>query len=342
MLVFEPFLLGDFLMGVPAFRFLRERFPNARIDCIVPPVLAGLDEFFPWLDTLIPFQCPWSPQYRDWSPKNLRAAWRLLYLLRRNRYDWAFDLRGDVRDIYFLFATGASRRAAFDVTGGTRLLTDVVPYDGQPYQHIIEGNLLSVMHPLGAQIEPSAVNCRIHIPSGWRAAAEEWLRERCIQEFVAVHPCASLAHKRWPAASWAELLQEFVLPHHPVVLFSTAHETPILEEITRGLERFKGRVHVAQDPLPMFFSLTSLSRGVISLDSAAAHLGVAAGVPVVALLGPRPASLSKPYGVSARAVYIEDVPCRPCDRRCTQPRNFCMQDLDVTSVVTGLRDLGIV
>src|SRR4051794_29073185 len=94
-LVFEPFLLGDFLMATPAFRFLKQRFPEAHIDCVAPPMMAGMQPFFPWIDEIIPFRCPWSPAYRDWSPRNLCQSLRLAWRLRRNRYDWAFDLRGD-------------------------------------------------------------------------------------------------------------------------------------------------------------------------------------------------------------------------------------------------------
>jgi ADP-heptose:LPS heptosyltransferase len=340
-LVFEPFLLGDFLMATPAFRFLREHFPGARIDCVAPPALAGLQPFFPWLDEILPFRCPWSPAYRDWSLSTLRQAWRLVWTLRHNRYDWAFDLRGDMRDIFFLYLTGATRRAAFPITGGEWLLTDVVPYQGQPYAHQLEGNVLVVTQPLGVRPTAEHFACALEVPLIWRDAARAWLRERGLEQFVAVHPAASLAHKRWPAASWIELLDTVLLPRSPVVLFGTPADAPVLEEITRGL-RLRERVHCAQVPPELFFALTSMAKGMVSLDSAAAHVAAAAGTPVAALFGPRPASLSRPYAATARAIYLEDGPCRPCSRWCTQPRNFCMQDLPVASVAQALHELHIV
>jgi len=340
-LVFEPFLLGDFLMATPAFRLLRQQFPEARIDCVGPPGMAGLQGFFPWLDEVVPFRCPWSPAYRDWSLANLRQTLRLVWRLRRNRYDWAFDLRGDLRDIFFLFLTGASRRAAFAITGGGRLLTDVVPYEGQPYMHQLEGNVLVVSEPLAIPLSAEHFTCRLEIPQRWRDAAADWLRDRDIEQFIAVHPGASMDHKRWPAASWAQLLDTVLLPRLPVVLFGTPEETPVLAEIEKRL-RFPHRVHRAQVTLPLFFALTSMAKGMVSLDSASAHAAAAAGVPVVSLHGPRPASLSRPYAAEARAVYLEDVPCRPCSRQCTQLRNFCMQDLPVALVERALHQLAIV
>jgi heptosyltransferase-2/heptosyltransferase-3 len=340
-LVFEPFLLGDFIMATPAFRFLRQHFPGVRIDCVGPPALEGLEPFFPWLDEIIPFRCPWSPAYRHWSLANLRQTWRLIRKLRHNRYDWAFDLRGDVRDILFIFLAGATRRAAFAITGGEWLLTDVVPYEGQPYRHQLEGNLLVVTKPLAVQPGPEHFACALEIPRKWREAATAWLRARGLEQFIAVHPAASRAHQRWPAASWIKLLDTVLLPRSPVVLFGAPQDGPVITEIAGGL-RLRERLHCAQVPLELFFALTSMARAMVCLDSGAAHVAAAAGTPVVVLHGPRPASLSGAYAAAARPVYLEDVPCRPCGRWCTQPRNFCMQDLPVALVEQALHELHII
>ena len=340
-LVFEPYMLGDFVMATPAFRFLRQRFPEARIDCVGPPAMAGLQPFFPWLNEIIPFRCPWSPAYREGALSNPRQLWRLVLKLRRNRYDWAFGLHGDMRDVVFLFLTGAARRASFALVGGEWLLTDVVPYEGQPYTHQLEGNVLVVTQPLGVKPSAEHFGCALEIPVPWREAATDWLQARRLKTFVAVHPAASVEHKRWPAASWTQLLDTVLLPRSPVVLFGTPEDAPVLDEITRGL-RLKERVHRAQAPLELFFGLISMAEGMVCLDSAAGHVAAATGVPVVALFGPGEPSLSRPYAAKAQAVYLEDVPCRLCNPHCTQPRNFCMQDLPVASVVEALYQLHII
>jgi lipopolysaccharide heptosyltransferase II len=340
-LVFEPYMLGDFVMATPAFRLLRQHFPEARIDSVGPPALAGREPFFPWLDEIIPFRCPWSPAYREGVLSNPRELWRLVSKLRRNRYDWAFALHGDMRDLVFLFLTGASRRAAFALVGGEWLLTDVVPYEGQPYAHQLEGNVLVVTEPLGVGPRAEHFGCALQIPGAWREAATAWLRARGLNEFVAVHPAASVAHKRWPAASWIQLLDTHLLPRSPVVLFGAPEDAPVLAEIAQGLH-LKERVQCAQVPLELLFALISMATGMVSLDSSAAHIAAATGVPVAALFGPGSAPLSRPYAAKARAVYLEDVPCRLCNPRCTQPRNFCMQDLPVALVVQALNQLHII
>lgn len=339
-LIFEPFLLGDFVMTTSAFRLIREQRPKARIECVGPAFLAGTERFFPWIDEIIPFRCPWSPRYRDWSVGNVSASLRLLRDLRRRRYGWAFATRGDLRDKWFLYGTGAVRRVSFDLSGGAELLTDVVPFAGRPWTHQVEGNVLVVGHPFG--ITPSSADCDpvVHVPEADREAAREWLAARGVKEFVAVHPGASMPHRKWPAASWIELLNRHVLPHHPVVLFGSPDEDAELRALAAALEP-ASRVTIAELPLDRFFSALSLARGVICLDSAAAHIGGAVGVPVVALLGTTPPEIVRPYSPRARAVFIADVPCRPCHRACTQPRNFCLQDIPPERVAASLHDAGI-
>lgn len=340
-LVFEPFLLGDFVMTTPAFRLLRRLLPDSRIECVGPPFLAGAERFFPWLDEIVPYRCPWSPRYRDWSATNLAASWRLVRELRKRHYEWAFATRGDFRDKWFVYATGAAQRISFDVSGGGSLLTHCVPLAGQPWSHQVEGNVLLAGRPFG--VTPDAADCtpEIHVPEADREAARRWLDERGIGEFVAVHPGASLPQKQWLESSWIELLNDAVLPHHPIVLFGGSEDAAVLRALAAAL-RPASRVVVAELPLAMFFSTLSLARGLVCLDSAAAHVASAVGIPVVALLGTAPAELIRPYTPRGRAVFLEDVPCRPCFRHCTQPRNFCMQDIRPASVAAALTDLGVV
>jgi ADP-heptose:LPS heptosyltransferase len=318
---------------------LRKTFPDARIDCIAPPAFSGLESFFPWLDEIIPFRCPWSPQYDDYSFKNMYVMTNLIRSLRRKKYEFGFDLRGDLRDIFFLYCTGATYRVAFDITGGSELLTHVVPFKNKPFRHQVEGNVLVASYPFSREIEPSEFYPEIRIPPEWRQAARNWLNIRGLRAFVGVHPGASLPHRRWRVSSWVELLDKILLPRLPVVLFGAGHESHLVDEIITRLIH-KKRVYRAHVSLELFFALTSLAKGMICLDSMASHLAAATTVPVVSLRGSTPAELSRPYSSRSREVYIENMPCRPCFKVCTQKQNTCMQDITVSTVASAIQDLG--
>jgi ADP-heptose:LPS heptosyltransferase len=70
----------------------------------------------------------------------------------------------------------------------------------------------------------------------------------------------------------------------------------------------------------MFFSVLSLARGLVCHDSAASHVASAVGIPMVALMN------------TTRIPLIW---------ACTQPRNFCIQDILPASVVAALEELDV-
>jgi len=332
-LVYEAWMLGDFVMATAALRLLREAFPEARIDCICPQAFAGMEAFFPYVDRLIPFRAPWhyseSPTWR-----HLKHTLELARRLRREDYDWAFDLRGDIRDIVFLYFTGARRRAAFDLTGGRSLLTHPVHYESDRYRHQAEGNNLVVLRALGDERPPTVSVPQIRVPDSERRYASRWIAERGLSVFAGVQISASSVTKAWPTENWARVLNRRVLPRMPVVLFGAEHDefTPLLDQLTD-----RSRVFVNRDPLPRFIALVAEATIFLGLDSFAAHVAGAVGTPVISVHGPVHPDLSRPYGARGEAICLEDVPCRTCHgNRCTQERNFCILDLPVHRVEDAL------
>ena len=337
-LVYEAWMLGDFVMATAALRILRDTFPEARIDCICPQAFAGMEAFFPCVDRLIPFRAPWHyAESPSWG--RLKGTLEFIRRLRREDYDWAFDLRGDVRDILFLYFTAARRRAAFDLTGGSSLLTHPVHYEDNRYRHQAEGNNLVVLRALGDERAPSVSVPQIQVPESERIYASRWMEERGLSVFAGVHPGASSATKAWPTDNWAHVLNRRVLPRMPVVLFGSEHDefAPLLDRLTD-----RSRVFVAKESLPRFIALVAEASFFLCLDSFAAHVAGAVWVPVVSLHGPRHPDLSRPYGARGEAICLDDVPCRTCHgNHCTQERNFCILDLPVHRVEDALDRLDL-
>jgi heptosyltransferase-1 len=63
------------------------------------------------------------------------------------------------------------------------------------------------------------------------------------------------------------------------------------------------------------------------------HIAAAAGVPVVAMMGPTEVKRTGPYG-DAKKVLVANVPCRPCfSRSCKLGTMECMKAISVESVL---------
>ena len=117
------------MMATSTLQAIRRGFENSKITLLAAPFAKDLKENIPWVDKLITFRCPWSPMFRDYSLQSFKDAWKTLTRLRTDKYDLAIDLRGDFRNILFMYLTGAKRRVGYDITGGGCLLTDVVPFE---------------------------------------------------------------------------------------------------------------------------------------------------------------------------------------------------------------------
>jgi ADP-heptose:LPS heptosyltransferase len=77
-------------------------------------------------------------------------------------------------------------------------------------------------------------------------------------------------------------------------------------------------------------------------DSGPMHLAVAVGCPVVAVFGPTPAHLYRPYGIRDRTVRLE-LPCSPCFVHGRFPpcpnRHICMRGLQASTVAAACREM---
>lgn len=330
-IIFEFFLLGDLMMATSTLRAIRRGFENSKITLLAAPFAKDLKGNIPWVDKLITFRCPWSPMFRDYSLQSFKDAWKTLTRLRTDKYDLAIDLRGDFRNILFMYLTGAKRRVGYDITGGGCLLTDVVPFEKHKYRHQLEGNLAIARY----------LNCRIispypqlSIPPKDKQWARNFLLQYRMESFpmIGIHPGAREANKLWETDKWAKLIGCIVSSYNAKVLvFYAGKEKEIVKQI-RNLACYPDSVVPISAPLPSFIALVNQLDLLIGLDSGPVHIAAAVGTPSVVLFGPKEPSLSQPYSTETKVVMKPNFSCRPCGIRCIRDRNECMRSISVDEV----------
>ena len=118
--------LGDVVTGLHVLSTLRARFGSARLGWLVEDRFAALLEGHPHLDVLHVYER--RRLRRPWG------WWRLAPLaarLRRERYDVALDLQGNLKSGFLTRLSGAKRRAGLGPPlareGNGRFLTEQVP-----------------------------------------------------------------------------------------------------------------------------------------------------------------------------------------------------------------------
>jgi len=295
-------------MALHVLSTVRARSPDARIGWLVEDRFADLLKGHPQIDTL-----------HVYARRRARVPWALLRFareMRRERYELALDLQGNLKSGFLARLAGARRTIGLDAPlareGNGLFVRERVP---PPAGHRLDAYLALVDHALG----PGPTASGTVIASGERHGA------------VVLHPGVSRfgAFKRWPAERFAELADRLAARlEAPVILTAGPGERPDADEV-RGRMRHAATIAEPKG-LRALADLLQGARLFVASDTGPAHIAAALGVPTVTLFGPKDADVMAPVGPRARAVRA-GVRCSPCAlRSCPDP--VCMTTLPVDLV----------
>jgi len=296
---------------VPLLRVIRRCHPQARIGLVAGPWAEQLLRDAGLVDEFIALQAYWVRR----APRmaGLAAVMRALRQCRRATWDWGIDARGDVRNILLLALAGARRRVAYDFTGGSALLTDIVPDDGA-FRHIIEHHVALARY-LGMEMLADERIPRLLPPAGASPSATG--------RRLGFHFGASQPLRRMPAASAADLVERAAGGEPCAVVLVDGPDTEALNSavIAQLSAGCANRVQRWSGDLRALMALLAGLQRFYAMDSGPAHIAAALGVDTTVFFGPNLADAASPWG--QRVTVLEDAAlvCRPCDHvHCTNPR----------------------
>lgn len=301
--------MGDMLCAVPAFRAVRETFPNARTMLITAPVNHGVMEGNPFIDEILLFD---KVAVRS-SLGALREFWKQLRAFEA-------DLAIVLNSVSF---SGTS--AAIAYLSGARFLIggDSVPFGWSFSRWLYDVEMPSspevTGHAIDHQLEPLAAigittadrNTVVNPSPEAVEEARAFLDGLRGASVLALHPGAGKPENRWPAERFAQIAREFLGRGWAVYLI----EGPADEVATRDtLDAFG-------EPLPVLRNVrlrvvaAALAQSQLALvnDTGVMHVAGAVGLPTLALFGPTPSSSWRPPSSRLRAIQsptpsMDDIP----------------------------------
>ena len=329
-LIFESHLIGDVIMGLPAYRAIRQRFPDAEVIFWGNRWGKDLLEDQEVFDKFFITRIPWSTY--DYSLSNLRRLFSQIRQLRRLNIDIALDFRGDIRNIFLLLLIGARRRVGYDFTGGAYWLTDIVPAPGK--WHLIERNL-NVVRYLGAENDEDVPS--LHVPEAKIQAAKKYFDNQGLRNIVFLHPGASQPKRLWPPERFARIVEYLDNKGYSPVLLSPPNDKSIVESIKNNC---RITLPVLSVRLSEIAAYLACGEAFIGLDSGIGHIAAALGKNVIILFGPQPPSIACPRGSGKIGKVIKgDFACRPCQKRFCDLNNACMKAIQVEDVIEAIDEI---
>ncbi len=332
--------IGDFVLGVPAFRALRQAYPMDRISVVVPSAVAELAKACPYFDEVYLYDAKWL-QSGALPLERWKSALKLVGFLRGKKIDLILDFRYQSRlDPLVTGLSGASQRAGYDLGWVSRFLTLKVAQP-MPGVHQIDRNL-HFLQMMGHM----ATDRRLEMWVGEhdRKIAEDHLPQQQLlpgTPRIAVHLGAATPSKRWPEESFSALLHELhAATQADLFVLGGEQDNAFAHEVMDGLEcpalNLVGKLSLLE-----MGALVQQCNVFIGCDSGATHVAASLGAPVVSLFSAaNEVEVWKPGGDKVKVLtrYPECSPCRAYECQRTDGY-FCMAEIGVEEVVEAAKDL---
>jgi heptosyltransferase-2 len=328
-LVMRYRFIGDTILAVPFLRNLRAAYPDAVIDVLVGPESGKVLEGCPYVNELIPYDTTKFHKY-DRGQGKPRSLLSYAMELRKRKYDTCFVLKRSLSSAILSVLIGAKYRIGYGTQGRSFLLTHQFPF--RTDIHEVE----SVLDALRA----------VHIPIGDKSL-EAWTsveEQRQLSEIapavdkagstkILVHAAAAHPDKMYPIADWAKVMQQLRARHQDATFFFTGAERDFeLYEELQKLAQIEGVNLAGKLSLRLSIALLQKMHVAACVDSGPAHLGAAAGIPVVAVFGPTDPVRWGPWGEHHTTV-TRDMSCRPCNyKKSCDDRRECLTQLDPSQI----------
>lgn len=332
--------IGDVVFTTPAIRALRRHAPNAYVTYLVEPLAAPVIGSNPCIDEVI--VAPRAHLLSDIAlGRRLRAA----------RFDLAIDFHGGPRASLLTWLSAATIRVGYDVPGRGWMYTTRVdrPRALRP-RHAVQNqwDLLEAIGIPGADARAFGVEMAVD------AAAARSMRARLhaagvgpSDRLIVMHVSAGNPFRRWPQASFAQVVAAMVSRHPDVRVLVTSGPADRdaaghVIEGARAQAAAESRSRVlAMDELPLTELRALVDRAALFVggDSGPLHIASTSAVPIVGLYGPTLPVRSAPWRDAAlvsESVEGGALECRPCDQRTCLPGDFrCLTRISPEAVVAA-------
>lgn len=330
LLVRLPNWVGDVVMATPALRALRAGFPSPGWEIVLngKASLLSLLEGAPWFDGALPIEGP-----AGGAVARLLGPFRAGRKLRAEGFEVAVIFPNSWSSALAAWLGRIPRRVGYERDRRSLLLTDVVYLSsgGRLRPVPMVRYYLELCRRLGCPVEKTGGELELPASEAALARADAYLRERGVaagEGVLALSPGSAYGSaKMWEPEHFAAVAAHFAAKGLRVGIYGGPADRDVVSRIG-GLVRERLPAGAAPPfeatdvPLKDLCAHMKRARALVSNDSGGRHFGVAAGIPVVVVMGStHPAYTEVDY--DRYCVLLERVECWPChlrecpiDRRC--------------------------
>lgn len=334
-LIRAPNWVGDVVMATPAFRAVRETFPQAHISLLIKKYARAIINDSPWFNEVIEYDP--SVEHRG-----IRGFGRLIKQLRRGRFDLALILVNSLRGSVEAYLAGAKLRVGYARNGRRLLLTDAVQPPTENGR-IVPQNMVEYYLRLCTEIgcPPQDVCEELFVRDEIDKRAEDFLLKHgqdVSRPLVGINPGAAFgSSKCWFPERFAAVA-DAIIERHGCDLFicSAPSEGAVARAVEDAMHHKPINPWDDNPGLEVYKGIIRRMRLLVSNDTGARHIAVAFGVPVVVVFG----STNTRYtdiNLEQTTIVTANVPCAPCQKKiCPTGTHDCMKAVTPEMVIAAV------
>lgn len=332
-LIIQTAFLGDVILALPMVQTLKLHLPDAKIDFLCIPQTADVLSGHPDIDTVFP--------YDKKGGDKLDKFIEVLSEIREVEYDIVFCPHRYSRSALLTYYSEAKARIGFEKNSFSFLLTDKVKYVQD--RHEIYRNLDLVKALPGLKYDESKVSMKPHLyPSEENMKRVDHLLHR--SNLIVFAPCSRWFTKQLTLNRSKDLIHKLILEGYNVALIGGKDDEAYCRELAEktgdnSLIDLCGKL----SPLESYYLITK-SKALITVDSAAQHLGAASNTPIVLIYGSTDMRFGF-YPLTSIHKIIENnsLDCRPCTDhgrdKCPKIHFKCMEDLKIDEIFLMMEEM---
>jgi ADP-heptose:LPS heptosyltransferase len=331
--------VGDLIMASACFEAVRQNFPQARISHLVSGQLLRTVKENPNIDQFIAVDT--DALYKGGWFSRLREAVRLIFLLRKERFDLVFVMHWAWQFSLLAFLCGIPVRVGFKRKWGRMFLTHRVRPDESRNNREAYLDLLRVL-----RIPVRYQKSYYYLSEQEDRFLETFVKEHGValqEQLIALAPGGgrnikqTMLTRLWPVGRYIELIGNILRSgSFRIVLIAGPDDGPVIEPI---LDRYPQCIDTRDMSFGEKASILRRCRLLVGNDSAPIHMSTAMNIPTYSLWGP---TNPKRYGDPSpyHIPFFKKIECSPCYSYGEFPPcddNQCLQAISVAEVWDALQ-----
>ncbi len=304
--------IGDCILTLPVLDLLREKYPQAKITCLVSPRTKEIFTKNPAIDKVVIFD----------KQIKLIGQVKLFISLAREKFDLVVDLRNS----FFGAFLPAKKR-----TSPLRVIPKKIKH--MKDRHLFRAGFSDC--PAGSK-KQQALNITPQDTSYIETILNEKKLTDCAK-LIAVAPGSRSQIKCWDKQNFSQLCSRLLKENYAIVLVGDKADQPACSYIHNSCS---GVVDLcAKTTLGQLAVLLKKAKLLVSNDSAVMHLASYLNVPVIAIFGPTNEAKYAPWSENS-VVVKKDIFCRPCEKaQCRFGTLACMACIKPEEVFSQVKSV---